>query len=521
MQFDMRSFLGRHERFYLIAARASVLEPLTDSPDLLTILEQGYGGLMSVLMGTLLEPYAQAENAATLYHGWMAEGARADFEQGGTRLSTRHAPPDIDLGNILDEISITHALLGDTIALSRKLVEEGGVKADAEELLLVGLNLEIVERKEDHLADPGVLYQLRDLRKLYDALRRGAGPADPVATGRRRVCQIVGTVFLAYTLYRTLQAAYDDLAIFAFRTGTLKLKAKYADPSGERLLPEHAAPAFLEENLEKMDRARAAFRDAAERLSTSRFSEVAWGEDGALQPLSLALAQQWDDRGLLGRVAAADLSRLCRGTGPLSDAVNEGFIQATRGVRGMIAIGRLSRLADDVRSAHQGADSVSLDEVLKRPGSLMDRVADCEKALKEQEQALSASARRLRDEVTQMNIDHSGLLDPAIEHLIHFMPSGGTMTAALAQDLLFFSRRAGALYEPIQAKLEEVKQHCRYLRELHMYQEGQLLECARFIDEGDLETAKTFFAPLEWVFDDLDYAGIAAPLGMEPKVPVA
>lgn len=520
MVFEIRSFLGTHERFYLIAARASTLEPLTDSPDLLGVLEQGYVSLMKGLEGTLLQPYAQAENAAVLYHGWMAEGARADFEQGGTRLSSRHAPEHVDLGNLLDEVSLTHELLGDSILWARTLRDEGGAKADSEEFRLLGLNLELVERKEDHLADPRVMYQIRELRTLIDGLRGAAGGADPVGIGRAQVCRIVGSVFLAYTLYRTFQSALDDLTVFAFRTGTLKLRPPFADPATDGLLAASSVePEFLKENLDALARAHAAFREAASRLAADHFSDASWTAEGELQPLPLLLAQLWDDRGLLGRVAAGDIGRLCRGEGPLFAQAEESMAQAGRGVRGLIAIRRLTELAAEVDAALDGVGAAALDEM--PPGPLLDRVAACEKAVKEREQALVATSRRLREEVSMMNIDHSGLLDPAIEHLILLLPPGSTMTSELARNLLFFSRRAGALYEPIQAKLEEVKRHCRYLRELHMFQEGQLLECQRYIEEGDLATAKTFFAELEWVFDDLDYASVAAPLGLGPKPPAA
>jgi hypothetical protein len=337
------------------------------------------------------------------------------------------------------------------------------------------------------------------------------------------LCRIIGSVFLAYTLYRTYQAALDEISLFAFRNGTLRLRPQFADPAadGLRLTPASAAPAFLEENLEALARARTVFREAAARLAAEPFSDAAWTPDGELRPFPLLLAQLWDDRGLLGRVAAGDLCRLCRGEGPLSHAADEAFAQAGSGARGLLALGRFAGLADEARAAVAAAAIVSLEEALKGTGPLLDRVAVCEKAVKEGEQVLGTAARHLRDEVSAMNIDHSGLLDPAVENLIFLLPEGASLNAGLARDLLFFSRRAGALYEPAQSRLDEAKQHCRYLRELHFFQEGQLLECQRLIEENDLETARTFFAELEWVFDDLDYAAVGTVLGMGSKVPAS
>jgi len=503
-EFDQ--FLKKNSRFYLHAARTHALDEILGSTELIEVLEKEYTPFKAELAETPLAPWL-GPDAATVYRQWTEDDSEV------VTLSQRAS--DFDLNALLDEAAWTNDLVGDSVTFLQDMQRVDD--PDDAGLILVGLNIKILEQKWDHLTDAFIINVAHDLRSTYDifvdqvSTRRGKSFSS-ADLSREIVFRLNAQVFIAETFHRALMTALNGFLMFHVPNKALHPRVQFENLETGKLREEFYQPPFLEEQLGKMDQVEKLMNEMFPKIA-ARFSPDLWEEAGEPGVLPLLLAQLWDDRGLLSRVAYQELYQMCRGEGALLGKAKKLLDQARRWTGGLSKIHKLTAIAAEVERISQECLALSFDTVPDNPQGTLAKLADYERLIDEKEKSIAARIEELHMEVGKLGIDYSNILDPTIEELIRCLPDGESLSVASARGLVHLAHKGGIFYAPLKRHSQVVRRECRYLKKLFPFHQETVAACQAEIAKRNYRAAAELYTEIDRKFPDIDYGPVEAGLG--------
>ena len=503
-EFDQ--FLKKNSRFYLHAARTHALDEILGSTELIEVLEKEYTPFKAELAETPLAPWL-GPDAATVYRQWTEDDSEV------VTLSQRAS--DFDLNALLDEAAWTNDLVGDSVTFLQDMQRVDD--PDDAGLILVGLNIKILEQKWDHLTDAFIINVAHDLRSTYDifvdqvSTRRGKSFSSSDLS-REIVFQLNTQVFIAEAFHRALLTALNGFLMFHVPNKALHPRVQFENLETGKLREEFYQPPFLEEQLGKMDQVEKLMNEMFPKIA-ARFSPDLWEEAGEPGVLPLLLAQLWDDRGLLSRVAYQELYQMCRGEGALLGKAKKLLDQARRWTGGLSKIHKLTAIAAEVERISQECLALSFDTVPDNPQGTLAKLADYERLIDEKEKSIAARIEELHMEVGKLGIDYSNILDPTIEELIRCLPDGESLSVASARGLVHLAHKGGIFYAPLKRHSQVVRRECRYLKKLFPFHQETVAACQAEIAKRNYRAAAELYTEIDRKFPDIDYGPVEAGLG--------
>ena len=503
-EFDQ--FLKKNSRFYLHAARTHALDEILGSTELIEVLEKEFAPFKAELAETPLAPWL-GPDAATVYRQWTEDDSEV------VTLSQRSS--DFDLNALLDEAAWTNDLVGDSVSFLQDLQRTDD--PDNAGLILVGLNIKILEQKWDHLTDAFIINVAHDLRSSYDifidqvSTRRGKSFSSSDLS-REIVFQLNTQVFIAEAFHRALLTALNGFLMFHVPNKALHPRAQFENPETGKLREEFYQPAFLEEQLGKIDQVEKVMTGMFPKLA-ARFTPDLWEEAGELSVLPLLLAQLWDDRGLLSRVSYQELYQMARGEGALLAKARKFLDQARRWTGGLVKIHQLTAIAAEVERLSHDCLALSFATVPENPQGTPAKLDDYERLIGEKEKSVAARIEELHMEVGKLGIDYSNILDPTIEELIRCLPDGQSLSVAAARGLVHLAHKGGIFYAPLKRHFQVVRRECRYLKKLFPFHQETVAACLARIAQRNYRAAAELYEEIDRKFPDIDYGPVEGALG--------
>jgi len=503
-EFDQ--FLKKNSRFYLHAARTHALDEVLGSTALIDVLEKEYTPFKTELAETPLAPWL-GPDAATVYRQWTEDDSEV------VTLSQRAS--DFDLNALLDEAAWTNDLVGDSVTFLQDL--QRADDPDDAGLILVGLNIKILEQKWDHLTDAFIINVAHDLRSTYDifvdqvSTRRGKSFSS-ADLSREIVFRLNAQVFIAEAFHRALMTTLNGFLMFHVPNKALHPRVQFENLETGKLREEFYQTAFLEEQLGRMDQVEKVMNEMFPKIA-ARFTPDLWEEAGEPGVLPLLLAQLWDDRGLLSRVAYQELYQMGRGEGALLAKAKKILDQARRWAGGLLKIHKLTAIAAEIERLSHDCLFLSFETIPDNPQGTPAKLADYERLIDEKEKSITARIEELHMEVGKLGIDYSNILDPTIEELIRCLPEGESLSVSSARGLIHLAHKGGIFYAPIKRHFQVVRRECRYLKKLFPFHQETVAACQAEIAKRNYRAAAELYTEIDRKFPDIDYGPIEAALG--------